>query len=92
MRWYIAGPISSNPDGYRAEFAAAAEKLKAQGWEVVNPAENPPEPSWEAYMKVSLRQLVDCDGVALLKGWERSEGASWEESVAKRLKMPRLYL
>lgn len=92
MRWYIAGPISSNPDGYKAAFAAADAKLKAEGWDTINPAENAPQPDWPSYMRISLGQLVTCDGIALLPHWERSEGASWEASVAERLKMPRLFL
>lgn len=92
MKWYIAGPISSNLTGYKAEFAAAAAKLKAEGFDVINPAENPPQPSWEAYMKVSLGQLVTADGIALLPRWQRSKGATLEAHIADELGMVRMLL
>jgi hypothetical protein len=91
MRWYIAGKITGNPD-FRAQFAAAADKLRADGFTVVNPAENPWQPSWERYMAEAIPQLCGCDGVALLPNWRESEGAQWEHNIAERLKMPRLYL
>lgn len=34
--------------------------------------------SWECYMKADLRELLTCDGVALLRGWEMSPGARIE--------------
>jgi Asp-tRNA(Asn)/Glu-tRNA(Gln) amidotransferase A subunit family amidase len=92
MKLYLGGPISSNLSGYRAEFAAAADKLRAEGHEVINPAENPEQPSWHAYMAISLAQLVTCSGIALLKGWEHSRGARLEAHVAAELEMEMIYL
>lgn len=37
MRIYISGPITGTTD-YKERFAVAEEKLKANGYEVVNPA------------------------------------------------------
>lgn len=82
---YIAGPISSNPDGYRAAFAAAEAALRADGYDTINPAENPPHPSWEAYMRCSIAQLITADGIALLPGWEASRGAMLESHIAHAL-------
>lgn len=92
MLWYIAGPISSNLGGYKAEFAAADAKLKAQGHDTINPAENPPQPDWASYMRISTGQLVTCDGVAALPGWERSRGARLELHIAAELGMPITFL
>jgi hypothetical protein len=92
MRIYIAGRITGNEERYREEFAAAAALLTAQGHEAVNPAENPPQPSWRAYMVVSIKQLLDCDGIAVLPRWWRSRGARLEFLIAWALGMPRAYL
>jgi hypothetical protein len=92
VKAYIAGPISSNPDGYRAEFDAAQVKLRAEGFETVNPADNPPLPDWTAYMRLSLAQLVQCDAIALLPGYEESKGARLELHVAAALGMEVIYL
>jgi hypothetical protein len=92
MRFYIAGPISSNLSGYKAAFAAAEANLKAQGHDCINPAENQPQPDWTAYMRISVAQLVTCDGVAALAGWEHSRGARLELHIAAELDMPIRYL
>lgn len=92
MLIYLAGPISSDLDGYREKFAAAAERLRAEGHEVVNPAENPEQPSWAAYMRQALAQLVTCQAAAFLPRWEQSRGARREHSIACDLEMPIIYL
>lgn len=84
-RIYIAGPMSGQPDFNYPAFHAAAAKLRALGFEVENPAENPEQPSWEHYMRLGVRQLASCDAVALLPGWERSRGASEEARISRVL-------
>lgn len=91
MKFYIAGRITGNA-GYKAEFAAAEALLRAEGHDTINPADNPPQPDWTAYMRLSLGQLVTADGIALLPNWERSEGARLEAHVAEQLRMPMRYL
>ena len=86
-RVYIAGPMSNLPaDNYPA-FNAAAALLRSTGLHVENPAENPapPHPSWEAYMRMALPQMLTCDTVALLPGWQKSRGARLELHVAGEL-------
>ena len=39
MRIYCSGPMTGLPDHNKAAFSAAAEKLRAQGHFVINPAE-----------------------------------------------------
>lgn len=93
-RIYIAGPMTGLPESNYPAFNQAADILRAQGFEVENPAENPAPPcgSWEAYMRMAVRQLIACDGIALLPGWERSRGATIESRLAADLRMERIHL
>lgn len=87
-RIFLSGPMSGLPlDNYPA-FNDATAKLRALGYEVLNPAENQKQPTWEAYMRLALRQLTYCDMVAQLPGWELSSGASKEFVNASWLKIP----
>lgn len=87
MKVYIAGPMSGLPDFNYPAFFKAAERLRAAGYEVENPAENKPEgtASWQAYMRMSLVQISRVDGIALLPGWQESKGASLEVHIAEAL-------
>lgn len=87
MRIYIAGPMSNLPGLNHPAFHAAAATLRALGHTVVNPAELNPDPNadWLACMRVDIAQLVTCDAVALLNGWNKSRGASIERNLAAEL-------
>jgi hypothetical protein len=87
MRCYIAGPMSGLPLLNFPAFHAAAARLRGLGVEVVNPAEINPDQAatWRDCMRADLKQLVDCDAVALLPGWEKSRGATLERHVALAL-------
>jgi hypothetical protein len=72
-------------------FHAAAEELRYRGFEVVNPAENPPPnaaPTWDDWMAVSLVQVRAAGLLALLPGWELSRGACAEAALAGELGIP----
>lgn len=82
---YIAGQISGTTD-YHERFAAAAEKLRAQGFSVFNPAAaNQEGRALKDIMAHLLPVLCECDTIALLPGWEESGGARVEYSLAKYL-------
>nr|WP_318298039.1 DUF4406 domain-containing protein [Paraburkholderia bannensis] len=68
-------------------FHAEARRLRALGFEIVNPAEINADPTaeWLDCMRADIKQLVDCDGVALLPGWEQSRGATIEHNLARDL-------
>lgn len=99
--WYVAGPMSNLPGLNFAAFHAEAARLRALGHEVINPAEinggadelaacaamTPAEMAehWRACMRNDIKVLVDCDGISLLPGWERSRGARLELHVASEL-------
>lgn len=86
---YIAGPISAHADGNRPAFDAEAARLRALGYEVVNPHEIVTDPTlgWAGCMREDIPHLLRCDGVALLPNWMKSKGARLEWSIAHSLGM-----
>jgi hypothetical protein len=90
QRVYVAGPMSGLADMNYPAFNDAAARLRAKGWHVENPAENP-DPHvdaschWTAYMRMGISQLMTCHAIYLLPGWQQSKGASLEYLIAQRL-------
>ena len=98
-RIYIAGPMTGLPEHNFPAFAAAAEELRAEGWEVLSPAEMQTaeqmqavrdlgpaykfSPTYCACMRRDILVVLDCDAIYLLPGWEQSSGARVEEAVAR---------
>ena len=85
MRVYISGPITGTND-FEQRFEAAENNLKAQGYEVFNPAKcnlvMPGTATWEDYMKLCEAMLSCCDTIYMLRGWENSRGAVKEYHLA----------
>ena len=100
MKVYISGPISGSPT-YASAFEKAAEYLRNLGDDIVDPSTiDPPShiskgdvtfESWDYYMREGIKQLMDCDRIYMLEGWEQSEGARFEHMIAKQLRMSCLY-
>ena len=85
---YIAGPMTGYPDCNVAAFHAAAERLARAGWKVFNPAENfggRKDLPREAYLRLDVAVLAQCDAIAMLPGWEESRGAKLEYLVAHEM-------
>ena len=76
MKVYIAGKITGNPD-YIKQFAEAEEELKASGHTVLNPVKDKGF-SYKEYIDMGLCELMKCDGIYLLDGWQESSGARLE--------------
>lgn len=104
VRLYIAGPVTGEPDDNREAFNKARRKLwhECKGYIADIPHDFVGEgtPHDEA-MALLLNRLTDrtysyrkgkCanlyDGVALLPGWEQSEGARLEKAVAEACGIP----
>ena len=88
-RIYIAGKVSGEkPEEVFHKFLAAEEKLKADGWEPVNPVRHcGAEWPWEKCMRACVILLMGCDNIYLLKDWKRSRGARLERYIALKLGM-----
>lgn len=89
MKLYLAGKMSGEPDLNFPAFHAAAADLRARGHVVVNPAEINLDPgaAWLTCMRADIKQLVDCEAICLLPGWEKSRGATLEHQIALGLGM-----
>lgn len=88
QRWvYLSGPMTGLPELNFPAFHEAAARLRGQGLTVVNPAEINPgaDKSWHACMRADIKALCDCDAIALLPGWQRSDGAHLELHVGHRI-------
>ncbi len=82
---YISGPITGIQD-YMKNFDKAEKELKSVGYSVVNPAkilsQMPEDTKYKEYMDMSIMLLSMCDGIYMLKGWEKSTGANREYGYA----------
>ena len=90
---YLAGPMTGI-DGFNREEFFKAEKtlLKLPNVTVLNPAALPVDLPEKAYMPICLAMLEQADVIALLPGWEGSEGAVLEKQYAERQRKKVLYL
>jgi hypothetical protein len=89
MRIYISGPMTGLKDLNFPAFNAEAQRLRAMGHDVVNPAEINPDSAmtWAQCMRRDIAELTTCDTLAMLPGWQNSSGAQLEMHFAHRLGM-----
>jgi nucleoside 2-deoxyribosyltransferase len=91
MRIYLAGPMTGIARKNYPAFHAAAARLRAAGFEVVNPAELHEEGidrPWAWFLRKDIPHLLTCDAVFVLDGWAGSDGAKLEVYIAIALGMP----
>lgn len=94
-RVYIAGRMSGLPDLNYPMFHAAASHLRQLGYKVESPAEcelPPDSTTWQQFMRSGITQLMRCDAIVMLPGWEQSRGATAEHAIAKLIDIPVLHL
>lgn len=100
-RLYISGPVTGKPNDNRKAFEEARRELRH--WYMVSiPHEYvDDETTHEEAMVILVHQLTSnkysyvqdkrvnrYEGVALLEGWEQSEGARLEKAVAEACGIP----
>lgn len=85
---YISGKITGLEESEAFKnFEAAEKKLKAEGFEVVNPLklEHNHNKSLESYMKEDIKALIECEGIYVLENYLESLGAQIELRLAQDL-------
>ena len=89
MKIYIAGAITNNPN-YREQFKQTEERLTAKGHTVINPCKNEGF-TYREYINMGLCELMHCDAIYMLSGWESSVGAKLEYEYAKAVELRIIY-
>ena len=84
MRLYVIGPVTGREGLNRAAFEAAKDELWGAGYDVLIPHDVvPSNATYSVAMRLSIKTLLGCDGVALLIDWDESTGATLEKRVAE---------
>lgn len=92
---YISGKISGIPEEeYTALFAKGAQLAGIMGYEAVNPVElnHDHDKTWESFMRVDLKALLDCNHILMLPNWTASKGAVIEHDLAKSIGLKIVYI
>ena len=95
---YCSGPMTGYKKANNPAFDRAAKRLRKKGFKVLSPPEedlkkfkkipeNPTPEFWQKVLRRDLKDMLRCDSIHLLKGWEKSKGATLEYMLAKELGM-----
>ncbi len=90
MHLYVSGPMTGMPELNYPAFNLAAADLRAADYQVTNPVDKDVRDSapWLVHMRADIKLMMDCDGLAILPGWEKSRGARAEVALAHALGLP----
>lgn len=83
---YISGPMTGIENLNRDMFDEAESLLRECGENPINPHNFPEQKSYEEYLMIDLEMIaMAADAIALLRGWENSNGAKKELKTAIEL-------
>lgn len=82
---YISGPMTGYKDHNFPAFNEAATKLRALGWDVVNPVDINPDQntSWLRCIAADVAAMEGCTDIVLLPGYGKSDGSFIERIAAE---------
>lgn len=92
---YISGPMSGYENKNRYSFMRAENELHKLGYETLNPArldQANPNFTYHDFMKRDISELLKCDAICLIPGWENSKGALCEKVVADSIGLQTIIL
>lgn len=88
---YIAGRVKGlKSEQYEPMFATVKKELEKAGHEVINPLTDIPHEdvnNWALTIMECLPYVAQCDCIAMLPGWEKSDGAQIEYHFARGNKL-----
>lgn len=104
-RIYVAGPMRGYPDFNFPAFDAARDRLLGYGWRVISPADIDRQQDLcviqphHVYANRDTQVIIDLarnnptgnNSLYMLRGWEKSKGASAEHALAKWLELQIVY-
>ena len=93
-KYYIAGPITGADEKAMLSFYRMERRLALDhGLLAYNPANLPRGLDWGTYMQMALAVLCSgqIDGIIMLRGWSRSNGAQIERLAAQAIGIPIFY-
>jgi hypothetical protein len=88
---YIAGPMTGKMNWNFPAFHEAARILRAEGYDVNNPAEHSHGETKlprATYMRQAYQSALDSDVIFVLPGWKESLGATEEVLIAMHIGTP----
>lgn len=92
MKIYISGPVTGIKDDNEPAFKAKELELLKKGHTPVNPVQLCKDAGlteWHACMnQICIPELIKCDAMILLEGWENSKGANVEIDEARLHEIP----
>lgn len=95
IKIYISGGMSGLPSmNYPAFFKAEEELLSYKRFTVVNPARHfngDKTLPYATYLRKDISELLKCQAIFMLEGWEDSRGATLEHGIATALGLQIIY-
>jgi len=103
IKVYIAGPMRGIKDFNRKEFNKADKYMTGKGiYKIFNPSKFDEESGMteleleskeglRTVMRRDLNDVLGCEAIYMLSGWEQSEGARIEHALAAMLDMTIIY-
>jgi hypothetical protein len=86
---YLSGPMTGVAEYNYPLFITTATRLRNLGYPIHSPSDYElTSEDWVTCMRRGITDLMKCDEVALLRGWDQSNGAVLEVYIANSLKMP----
>lgn len=82
---YLSGPMTGLPEENYPAFRAAAARLRALGYHVLNPAETAggeTKIDRSTFMAIDAGYVSAADIIVLMEGWQRSKGSKCELILA----------